>query len=115
ESSLVWAQKALRLQNIRRSDHDQPVAAIIFCTADCRKVGRRTRSKWSRVRRYAMEYKSKAEPLATFIRRKGGNNACAGRFTRCLGRGGPIACVERFRFRLTAELFHGVGMLIATQ
>jgi len=26
-----------------------------------------------------------------------------------------IACVERFRFRLTAELFHGVGMLIATQ
>jgi hypothetical protein len=67
-----WAQKALRLQKIRRSDHDEPFAAIIFCTADCRKVGRRTRSKWSRVRRYAMEHKSKAEPLATFIRREGG-------------------------------------------
>src|SRR5260370_11408288 len=28
------AQKALRLNNIRASDHDEPFAAIIRCTAD---------------------------------------------------------------------------------
>ena len=83
------AQKALRLQNFRRSDHDEPFAAIIFCTdADCRKVGRRTRSKGSRVLRYAMEYKTNAEALAAFVQRKGGINACAARFTCCFGRGG---------------------------
>ena len=63
-------------------------SAIILCTADPAKVDKRTRSKWSRVLRYAMEYKTGAEPLAAFVRRKGGINACAGRFTRCLGRGG---------------------------
>jgi hypothetical protein len=81
--------KALRLQNICRSDRDEPFAAIMFCTADSRKVGRRTRSKWSRVLRCAAEYETNVEPLATFIRRKGWTNACAGRFTRCLGRRGP--------------------------
>jgi hypothetical protein len=37
----------------------------------------------SRVLRYAAEYKTNAEPLATFIRRKGRINRCAERFTRC--------------------------------
>jgi hypothetical protein len=49
---------------------------------------RRTRSKWSRVLRYSAKYKSHGEPLDQFIRRKGGINECAERFTRCLGRGG---------------------------
>ena len=86
--AVARARKALRLQNIWLSDHDEPFAAIIRCTADPAKVDKRTRSKWSRVMRYAMEYKTGAEPLAAFVRRKGGINACAGRFTRCLGRGG---------------------------
>lgn len=81
------ARRALQLRNISPSDHDEPFAAIILCTSDPDKVDRRTRSKWSRVMRYAMEYKTTAEPLATFIRRKGGINKCAARFTRCLGRG----------------------------
>jgi GAF domain-containing protein len=34
----------------------------------------------------AAEYKSNSEPLAAFVRRKGGINKCAGRFTRCLAR-----------------------------
>ena len=55
-------------------------------TSDPAKVDKRTRSKWSRVLRYAAEYKSPAEPIATFIQRKGGINKCADRFTRCLGR-----------------------------
>jgi hypothetical protein len=83
------ARWALQLQHLDLPSTDEPFAAVIRCTSDPAKVDKRTRSKWSRVLRYAAEYKSKAEPLATFIRRKGGNNACAGRFTRCLGRRGP--------------------------
>jgi hypothetical protein len=67
--------------------NDEPFAAIIFCTSDPAKVDKRTRSKWSRALRYAAEYKSSSEPLAAFVRRKGGINKCAERFTRCLGRG----------------------------
>ena len=88
DRAISRARKALRLQNIWPSDHNEPFAEIIRCTADPAKVDKRTRSKWSRVLRYAMEYKTGAEPLAAFVRRKGGINACAGRFTRCLGRGG---------------------------
>jgi hypothetical protein len=41
---------------------------------------KRTRSKWSRVMRYAAVYKpDAAEALDEFIRRKGGINACAAR------------------------------------
>jgi hypothetical protein len=47
---------------------------------------KRTRSKWSRVMRYAAVYKLDSSALDHFIRRKGGINACAGRFTRRLGR-----------------------------
>jgi hypothetical protein len=50
-------------------------------------AGKRTRSKWSRVMRYAAVHKPDAEPLNRFIRRKGGINACAARFSRRLGRG----------------------------
>jgi hypothetical protein len=87
--ALERARKALRLRCLEPSDHDEPFAAVIRCTSDLAKVDKRTRSKWSRALRYAVEYKSSSEPLATFIRRKGGINACAERFTRCLGRRGP--------------------------
>jgi hypothetical protein len=81
------ASWALRLQRLDLPT-DEPFAAVIFSTADRQKVDRRTRSKWSRVLRYAAEYKTSAEPLAAFVRRKGGINKCAERFTRCLGRRG---------------------------
>jgi hypothetical protein len=45
------------------------------------------RSKWSRVLRYAAEFKDLDEPLGDFIKRKGGINGCASRFARHLGRG----------------------------
>jgi hypothetical protein len=88
DRALERARKALRLQNIWPSEHDEPFAAIILCTADRDRVDKRTRSKWSRALRYAAEYKANAEPLAAFIRRKGGVNKCADRFTRCLGQHG---------------------------
>jgi hypothetical protein len=83
------ARRALRLGRMEVSDREDPFAAIIRSTADPAKADKRTRSKWSRVMRYAAVYKSDFEPLEQFIRRKGGINACAARFTRRLGRGGP--------------------------
>jgi hypothetical protein len=81
------ARRALRLQRLDVSDREGPFAAIIRCTADPAKPDKRTRSKWSRLMRYADEHKPNSEPLDRFIRRKGGINACAARFTRCMGRG----------------------------
>jgi hypothetical protein len=80
-----WAQKALRLHNLPPSEHKEPFAAIIRCTADPAKVDKRTRSKWSRVLRYALQYKGHSEPLVQFIKRKGGINECASRFARLMG------------------------------
>jgi hypothetical protein len=80
------ARWALQLHGLDLPTTDEPFALVIFCTSDPGKVDKRTRSKWSRVMRYAMEYKSVGEPLAAFVQRKGGINKCAGRFTRCLGR-----------------------------
>jgi hypothetical protein len=56
---------------------DEPFAAIIRCTAEPAKVDKRTRSKWSRVLRYAAEYKPSSEPLAALYS-----------FTRCHKRRG---------------------------
>jgi hypothetical protein len=84
--ALERAQKALRLRNLRLSEHKEPFAAVIRCTADPAKVDKRTRSKWSRVLRYALEYKLHSEPLDQFIKRKGGINRCAERFSERTGR-----------------------------
>jgi len=64
-------RKALRLHNIVPTDHDEPFAAVIRCTSNPAKVDKRTRSKWSRVLRYALEYKSHSEPLDAFIQGQG--------------------------------------------
>jgi hypothetical protein len=80
-------RRALCLQRLEISDREDPFAAVIRCTADPAKADKRTRSKWSGVMRYAAVYKPGSEPLGQFVRRKGGINECAARFTRCLGRG----------------------------
>jgi hypothetical protein len=85
-AAIERARKALRLRCLEPSDHDEPFAAIIRCTADPAKVDKRTRSKWSRVLRYAAECKASSEPLTQFVRRKGGINECAERFTERFGR-----------------------------
>jgi hypothetical protein len=82
------AHWALQLQRLDLPTTDEPFAAIILCTSHPDKVDRRTRSKWSRVLRYAAEYKPVAESLAAFVQRKSGINKCAARFTQCLGRHG---------------------------
>jgi hypothetical protein len=78
-------RQALRLQRLKVSDREDSFAAIIRCTADPAKANKQTRSKWSRLMRYATLRKPDSEPLNQFIRRKGGINACADRFTKRLG------------------------------
>jgi hypothetical protein len=62
--------------------------AVIRCAADPEKADKRTRSKWSRLLRYADEHKLNSEPLDRFIKRKGGINKCVARFSRGRRRAG---------------------------
>jgi hypothetical protein len=78
--ALERAENALRLRHLTWFDHEEPFAAIIRSTADPAKVDKRTRSKWSRALRYALEYKLSSESLDNFIKRRGGINECAARF-----------------------------------
>ena len=93
------AHWALRLRGLDLPTTDEPFAAIIRCTADRDKIDKRTLSKWSRVLRYAGEYKSSSEPLAAFVQCKGGINKCAARFTVRFGRGGRKEGVPRPHLR----------------
>jgi hypothetical protein len=87
------AGRALRLCRLAVSDREDPFAAIIRCAADPAKADKRSRSKWSRLMRYAAAYKPDSEPLDQFVRRKGGVNACAARFSRLMGRGASARIV----------------------
>jgi hypothetical protein len=80
------ARLALRLQGLEVSGREDPFAAVIRCTADPAKADKRTRSKWSRVMRYAVVHRPDSEPLHHFVKRKGGINKCVARFSRRLGR-----------------------------
>ena len=82
DRAISRARRALHLLGLDLPTTDEPFAAIIFCASDRQKVDKRMRSKWSRMMRYAAEYKSTSEPLAAFVQRKGGINACASRFTQ---------------------------------
>ena len=79
------AQRAVRLTGLDVIAREEPFAAVIRCTADAAKVDKRTRSKWSRLLRYADEHKLNSEPLDRFVKRKGGINECVARFSRHLG------------------------------
>ena len=72
ETVMAWAKegravkracRALHLRGHNSLREPEPFAAVIYCTADRAKVDDRTRSKWSRVLRYAAEYKDLDEPL----------------------------------------------------
>jgi hypothetical protein len=80
------ARQALRSRGLLPLPREDVYAAMIRCTADRRRVDKRTRSKWSRVLRYAKMEKDEKEPLAAFIKRKGGINECNARYGRCLRR-----------------------------
>ena len=79
------SRRALRLLQLEACDREDPFAAVIRCTADPVKADKRTRSKWSRLLRYAAAYKLDTEPLEQFVKRKGGVNSCVARFARPRG------------------------------
>jgi hypothetical protein len=87
---VVRGQRAVRLSGLDVFTEEDPFAAVIRCTADPAKADKRTRSKWSRVLRYAAAYKADSEALDQFIRRKGGINTCAARFSQCRGKSGHV-------------------------
>lgn len=83
----IYARRAMCRKAGRPVDHvPEPFAVVILCTADPNKVDYRTRSKWSRALRYAAKFKRLKEPLADFVKRKGGINKCATRYAHRLGR-----------------------------
>ena len=67
------AYRALHLRGYSSVREPEPFAAIILCTSDPEKADYRTRSKWSRVLRYAAEYKDLDEPLRDFVQRMAGS------------------------------------------
>jgi hypothetical protein len=76
---------ALRLQHEAPAMKPEPFGIVIFCTSHPEVVDAKTRSKWSRVLRYAQKTKPAGQRLTDFIESKGGLNECARRFARRLG------------------------------
>jgi hypothetical protein len=90
-----WAAEEREVERVRRAlrsrlldvpEREDPFAAVIRCTTDPARVDMRTRSKWSRVMRYAATVKDQDEPFQQFVQRKGGINRCAARYTQLLRR-----------------------------
>jgi hypothetical protein len=77
------AQRALRFVDYKTLPRDEPFAVVLRCTTS---LDRRSRSKLSRVLRYAHHYKDNRESLERFLKRNGGINSCAAKYTRRLGR-----------------------------
>ena len=63
-----------------------PFAAVVRCTCE-HKLDNKTISKWSRALRYVARVKKPRHPLMTFMKNRGGVNACAALFAESLGRG----------------------------
>jgi hypothetical protein len=72
------ARQAVRSRGLLPLPREDAYAAMFRCTTDPARADKRTRSKWSRVLRYAAIYKDDAEPLARFVKRKGGRRAKSG-------------------------------------
>jgi hypothetical protein len=76
------SRAALRLQHDAPAMNPEPFGIMIFCTADPEIVDAKTRSKWSRVLRYAARTKPEGKRLADFIKSNGGLNECARKFAQ---------------------------------
>jgi hypothetical protein len=75
-----WA--ALRLQHDAPQMKPEPFGIVIFCTSDPEVADVKTRSKWSRVLRYAARAKPASQRLTDFVKSHGGLNECARKFAR---------------------------------
>ena len=82
DCALKKSRAALRLRHYPPQMRPEPFGIVIFCTADPEIVDTKTRSKWSRVLRYARKAKPVEQSLTEFIKSNGGINECARRFAR---------------------------------
>ena len=89
------ASLALRLTGLDELPREEPYGAVLRCITD---IDRKTKSKWSRVLRYAHEHKLRSESIQKFVTSRGGINKCAEKYARRLGRHRP-----RPRMQLGAE------------
>jgi hypothetical protein len=62
-----------------------PFAVVIRCTCE-HKLDNKTISKWSRALRYVERVKKPRHQLTTFMKNRGGVNACAERYAKYFGR-----------------------------
>jgi hypothetical protein len=76
------SRAALRLRGGAPQIKPEPFSIVIFCTSDSEVEDAKTRSKWSRVLRYARKARPGEQHLTDFIKSKGGLNECARRFAR---------------------------------
>jgi hypothetical protein len=80
--ALKKSRAALRLRPNPPQMKPEPFAIVIFCTADPKIVDAKTRSKWSRVLRYAARVKPAGQRLTDFVKSNGGLNECARKFAQ---------------------------------
>jgi hypothetical protein len=74
--ALKLAGRTNRVRNV------EPFAIVILCTSDPHKLDPKTRSKLSRVLRYADKFKPGTERLADFVKRQGGINECVAQWSK---------------------------------
>jgi hypothetical protein len=85
DCALKKSRAALRLRPNPPQMKPEAFSIMIFCTADPNVVDAKTRSKWSRVLRYAARAKPAGQRLTDFIKSNGGLNECARKFARVAG------------------------------
>ena len=77
-------RRAFEFAELPFDKNADPFAAVIRCTCE-QQLDRKTVSKWSRALRYVARFKKRV-PLKTFMKNRGGVNACAALFAECVGR-----------------------------
>jgi hypothetical protein len=80
--ALNKSRAALRLRPDPPQMKAEPFAMVIFCTSDSKIADAKTRSKWSRVLRYAARAKPAGQRLTDFVKSNEGLNECACKFAR---------------------------------
>jgi hypothetical protein len=82
DCAMKKSKAALRLRPKPPQMKPEPFGIVIFCTADPKIVDPKTRSKWSRVLRYAARAKPAGQRLTDFVKSNGGLNECARKFAQ---------------------------------
>jgi hypothetical protein len=79
-------RRAFKFAGLPFDKHADPFAVVIRCTCE-HQLDNKTISKWSRALRYVARVKKPRHPLTTFMKSRGGVNACAERYAKHFGRG----------------------------